>query len=85
LHHAIYSAKGTKTAAQETLAEPLSGRESEVLDLLALGLSYQEIAGRLFISRPTVKSHISHIYGKLDVHSREEALAKASRLGILDG
>jgi LuxR family maltose regulon positive regulatory protein len=85
LHDASFSAKGTERAAQEAPAEPLSEREREVLNLLALGLSYQDIAQRLFISLPTVKTHISHIYGKLDVHCREDAVQQASQLGILSG
>lgn len=63
--------------------EPLSEREEEVLELLASGFSYQEIAQRLFIALPTVKTHVSHIYSKLDVHSREEAAELASQYGIL--
>jgi LuxR family maltose regulon positive regulatory protein len=63
--------------------EPLSTRELEVLGLIAEGLTNQEIAQRLFISPKTVKRHASSIYGKLGVHSRTQAVATASRLGIL--
>jgi LuxR family transcriptional regulator, maltose regulon positive regulatory protein len=54
-----------------------------VLRLLADGLTNQEIAGRLYISLPTVKSHTASIYGKLGVNSRREAVRRATDLGIL--
>jgi LuxR family maltose regulon positive regulatory protein len=68
---------------QQPLIEPLTDRELEVLELLAEGLSNREIGRRLFISLPTVKSHTRSIYGKLGVHSREEAVARARALHIL--
>jgi LuxR family maltose regulon positive regulatory protein len=72
------------TLGPETqLVEPLSERELEVLGLIAEGLSNREIAHRLFISPKTVKRHTSSIYGKLGVHSRTQAVAKARTLGIL--
>ena len=55
----------------------LTPREREVLDLLAVGHYYKEIAGQLHISLDTVKRHISHIYGKLHVQNRTEAINKA--------
>jgi LuxR family maltose regulon positive regulatory protein len=67
----------------QPLVEPLSERELEVLALLAEGLSNREIGRRLFISLPTVKSHTSSIYGKLGVHDREQAVARARALEIL--
>ncbi len=63
--------------------EPLTEREIEVLHLIAEGLSNREIALRLVISPSTVKRHTSKIYGKLDVHSRTQAVARAQTLGIL--
>jgi LuxR family maltose regulon positive regulatory protein len=66
-----------------SLVEPLSDREIEVLELLAEGLSNPEIAQRLFVSLPTVKSHTRNIYGKLGVHKRKDAVARARMLGIL--
>jgi len=63
--------------------EPLSERELEVLELFAEGLSNREIASRLFLSPHTVKTHSSNIYGKLDVHSRTQAVARAQALGLL--
>ena len=68
---------------RQPLVEALSQREIEVLELLAEQLSNREIGRRLFISLPTVKSHTSSIYGKLAVHSREEAVTRARALGIL--
>jgi LuxR family maltose regulon positive regulatory protein len=65
------------------LAEPLSDRELEVLGLIAEGLSNRDIAERLYISLSTVKSHTASIYGKLGVHSRTEAVARAHAWGIL--
>ncbi|HLI06253.1 MAG TPA: response regulator transcription factor [Ktedonobacteraceae bacterium] len=64
--------------------EPLSRSEVAVLQLLAEGLSNQEIATGLFIAVGTVKKHIEHIYGKLDVHSRVQAVARARTLGLLE-
>lgn len=59
----------------------LTLRESDVLHALARRLSYQEIGDELFISAHTVKSHATHIYEKLGVANRREALAKAQALG----
>jgi LuxR family maltose regulon positive regulatory protein len=69
--------------AVASLVEPLSARELQVLQLIAEGLTNQEIAQRLFISPKTVKRHASSIYDKLDVHSRTQAAARARTLGIL--
>ena len=65
------------------LIETLSGREQEVLTCLAKNLSNKEIAATLFISPGTVKRHTHSIYGKLAVHGRIEAVAKAQGLGLL--
>jgi LuxR family maltose regulon positive regulatory protein len=65
------------------LLEPLSERELEVLRLLKTSLSSTGIAQELFISVSTVRSHIKNIYGKLDVHSRYEAVARAEQLNLL--
>ncbi|MBN1886554.1 MAG: hypothetical protein JW850_01135 [Thermoflexales bacterium] len=72
-------------AKQRGLVEPLSERELDVLRLIAEGLSNRDIAARLVISLSTVKGHTSQIYGKLAVHNRTQALAKARGLGILPG
>ncbi len=62
----------------------LSRRERDVLDLLIGGYTYDEIAGHLQISAGTVQVHIKHIYKKLGVHSRTEAVTKAIKAGMLD-
>jgi LuxR family maltose regulon positive regulatory protein len=61
----------------------LSERELEVLRLIAAGLSNREIAEELYIAVGTVKRHINHIYGKLGVHSRTQALVRARELNLL--
>ncbi len=63
--------------------EPLSERELEVLELIAEGLTNQEIATRLFLTLNTVKAHTRNIYSKLGVNSRIQAVARARDLGIL--
>ena len=67
----------------DALIEPLSGRETEVLALIAEGLSNGEIAQQLYIALGTVKRHINNIYGKMGVTSRTQAIAKAHRTGLL--
>lgn len=61
-----------------TPAEALTKRELEVLQLVADGLSNQQISKRLFLSQATVKSHLVHIYAKLGVDSRTSAVAAAA-------
>ncbi|MER5730615.1 response regulator transcription factor [Streptomyces sp. NPDC002138] len=63
--------------------EPLSAREREVLELVAKGTSNREIARALFISEATVKTHLTHIYGKLRAKDRAEAVAVAYERKIL--
>jgi LuxR family maltose regulon positive regulatory protein len=63
--------------------EPLSERELEVLQLIADGLTNQEIASRLFLSLNTVKVHTRNIYGKLGVNNRTQAVTRVRGLGIL--
>jgi LuxR family maltose regulon positive regulatory protein len=65
------------------LIEALTGRELEVLRLIALGRTNQEIAQQLIVAPGTIKAHTSSIYRKLDVANRTEAVARASQLGIL--
>src|SRR5205814_111858 len=62
-------------------AEDLSPREQEVLDLLARGYLYKEIAERLNISVPTVNTYVRRVYEKLHVRSRAQAVAKYAHLG----
>ena len=65
------------------LPEPLSERELEVLTLVAAGKTNQEMAGELFVAKSTVKTHIKHIYRKLDTHNRTQALARARDLNLI--
>jgi two-component system NarL family response regulator len=64
-------------------SEPLTGRELDVLALLARGKSNKEIGVNLYISETTVKAHLRSIFGKLNVLSRTEAIAAASRRGLV--
>lgn len=61
----------------------LTTREREVLALLSSGQSNREIASELFVSLPTVKTHLAHIYAKLGAKNRNEALGRAMALGLL--
>ena len=80
-----FEAAAETATAPSPLVEPLSDRELEVLVLIAEGLANREIAEQLYISLSTVKSHAANIYGKLSVHKRTEAVARAHAWGILDG
>jgi DNA-binding NarL/FixJ family response regulator len=61
----------------------LSNREQEVLEYIARGFSYAEIARLQAVSVHTVQTHIKHLYGKLAVHSKNEAVFEAAKLGLL--
>jgi LuxR family maltose regulon positive regulatory protein len=73
----------TASPAAQALVEPLTERETEVLRLIASGLSNREIAHELVIAVSTVKSHINHLYGKLGAKNRTQAVAQARTLGLL--
>jgi DNA-binding NarL/FixJ family response regulator len=62
----------------------LSGRELEVLECLAQGKTTIQIAGKLFISENTVKTHVRHILEKLEASNRAEAVSKALQMGLLN-
>ena len=87
VHANIVSPAGSATpstvADQAAVAEPLTGRELEILRLIAEGCTNQEIAGRLVITLHTVKKHSSNIFGKLGVNSRTQAIAWARKSGLL--
>jgi LuxR family maltose regulon positive regulatory protein len=74
---------GIPDSRSATLIDPLSDREMQVLRLMAADLSAPEIAEELVIAVSTVRSHIKHIYGKLDAHSRYEAVERARALELL--
>ena len=63
--------------------EPLTVRETEVLNLMAQGLPSRQIAARLGISYATVRSHIRSVGGKLGAHSKDEAIVKARQLALI--
>ncbi|MBN1138900.1 MAG: helix-turn-helix transcriptional regulator [Anaerolineae bacterium] len=73
----------TERPPSQPLIDPLSDRELEVLRLLPTELTSTEIADHLYVSRNTVRSHIAHIYDKLNVHSRAHAVQRAQELGLL--
>ena len=74
------SAKGKIKPADE---EILSDRELEVLKLLAAGEAYKEIGQKLFLSLNTVQFHVKHIYRKLSVNKRTQAIEKARGMGLI--
>lgn len=73
----------TETVARELARMDLSRRELEVLELMAQGLSNQEIAEKLFVSLNTIKTHTSRLFEKMDVKRRTQAVEKAKRLNII--
>jgi DNA-binding NarL/FixJ family response regulator len=72
-----------KSHATRNHAAGLAARQAEVLDLLAQGMTNIEIADELFVSQRTVENHVSAVLMKLDVPSREAAVAAALELGIV--
>lgn len=70
-------------AAQTTLIDPPTERELEILRLVAAGLSNAAIAERLYITVGTTKWHLNHLYAKLGVSRRTEAVAKARQFGLI--
>ncbi|WP_148863404.1 LuxR C-terminal-related transcriptional regulator [Marinobacter fonticola] len=74
---------GHPSVVGEALAEPISDRERGVLELIAIGLSNQDIADRLHISLHTVKTHARRINAKFGVRSRTQAIVRARELGVL--
>ncbi len=80
----IEKAAGKMQPPSQLLVKPLTMREIEVLRLIEAGCSNQVIAGKLVISIPTVKRHISNIYAKLGVESRTQAVAIGKELNIVE-
>ncbi|MDS2174194.1 response regulator transcription factor [Nesterenkonia sp. CL21] len=94
IHRAVHDAAAGRTALAPAVAARLMGRmrddstslstrEVELLELLATGLSNQQIARQLFISVATVKTHLVHIYQKLGADNRTAAVRVASERGII--
>jgi LuxR family maltose regulon positive regulatory protein len=73
----------TISPAKPALVEPLTERETEVLHLIAAGLSNREVAQELVIAVSTVKPHINHLYGKLEGKNRSQAVAREQELDVL--
>lgn len=69
--------------AEPAASDPLSRREREVLDLIARGFTYGEIAQQFGLSVTTVQTHVRNIYGKLGVHNKTEAVYEARLAGLL--
>jgi DNA-binding NarL/FixJ family response regulator len=67
----------------ETLIEPLTERETEVLTLLARGKANKQIARELFVAVSTVKTHVNNLYRKLNISSRTQAALYAARIGLV--
>lgn len=82
--HLIGRMQAPPPAASGDASEPLTARELEVLQLAAKGYNHTEVARLLGLSRNTVASYTRHIYEKLEVHSRAEALFEAGRLGLIE-
>jgi LuxR family maltose regulon positive regulatory protein len=74
---------GNSAASGEPLREPLSDAELRVVRYLPSNLKASEIAAELFVSTNTVRTHLRHIYAKLDAHDRAEAVARARQLRLL--
>lgn len=69
--------------ANQELQEPLTPRELEIIQLLSNGYSNQEICDELFLALSTVKGYNQNLFGKLDVHSRTEAISVARKIGLI--
>ena len=74
--------EAVESAAADQI-EKLSERELEVLRLIAVGLSNREIAEQLFLSPGTIKTHVHHIYGKLGVSNRTQAVVHAREVKLI--
>ena len=80
---AFETAGSTAADGHQPLIDPLTTRELQVLELMAIGLSNREIAARLFVATSTVKSYTNSIFRRLGVGSRTEALAEARARQLL--
>jgi LuxR family maltose regulon positive regulatory protein len=76
-------AAASEVDRSDSLREPLTDAELRVLRLLPTDLTKREIGDQLYLSVHTIKTHIKHLYDKLDVHTRREAVDRARELGLL--
>jgi DNA-binding NarL/FixJ family response regulator len=72
-----------ESSSEDSLVEPLTAREMEVIQLMAQGLANKQIALKLGISEHTVKFHLSSLYAKLGISSRTEAVKRGIELGLI--
>ena len=82
---AVRAAEPVRTACLPGDQSALTPREADVLQFIAKGFSYAEAGQHLGLSLATIQTHVRSIYGKLEVHSRGEAVFEAARRGLLDG
>jgi DNA-binding CsgD family transcriptional regulator len=82
-HRAVYFLPVDEAVPLDWGSESLSQRELEVLALVAEGLTNREIAQRLYISKATVKTHLIHVFAKLQVENRTAAVTRALACGLL--
>ncbi len=78
-----YQPAEPQAKAESAEPSPLSRREIDILELVARGIGFSEVAERLFISPHTVKTHVKNIYRKLDAHSRPHAVYIARQRGLI--
>lgn len=85
LRHFRMPSDGSANEARQTEsgAKPLSSRETEILQLIAKGMSNNEAAGLLGVSKATIRTHLEHIYAKLEVTNRVEAVTEGIRKGLI--
>ena len=79
----IATSGGVSLSQSRRVSTTLSAREVEILGMVAQGFRNNDVARMLFISPKTVKSHLQHIFAKLEVSSRTEAAVKAKEAGLL--
>ena len=80
--HEVFDEENNKYEKEDNLISCLTHREKEVLELLTLGITYKGVAGKLFISETTVKTHVNNIFQKLQVNDRTQAVLYAINHGL---